>query len=251
MPTQESFNKLRKKRLAVRSRLNREALLYVKSEAITPDLVAQCFLDFAEETPADPVSLANGLAREHRYFENPLTSAELERFSHQTVVGIGQETRGRNKGCFPLVLNLLKTLRDEVPGLGFPGGRVRLGETPTARLHKEFLEESGLIPEIVNPDEPMAKHKIGEEEHEFLAYEVKIVGGKTKPAFSKGEQIVAIVFVDGKTLTEVCRKDGRINVKGFGVVGVLRSHRLVFLEYLRKKELEKMAPSAVEEVAYV
>lgn len=247
MPTQEALNKLRKRRLAQRKAVYREALQDAKSQAITPDL----FLLWRGVDRESPRSLAETLAEEHRYFENDLTAAETERFSKRTAVGIGQETRGRNKGCYPLVLNLLKTLSDGVPGLGFPGGRVRLGETPAARVQKEYLEESGLIPEIINPDQPVAKHKVGEEEHEFLAYEVKIIGGKAKPAFSKGEQIVSIVFIEEETLTRVCRTDGRIMVKGFGPVGVLRSHRLAFLEYLRKKEKEKTAQGVVEEEAHV
>ena len=152
-----------------------------------------------------------------------------------------------------MVLNLLKTLHDGVPGLGFPGGRVRLGETPAARLTKEFQEESGLIPEILNPDQPpIAKHLVGEEGHEFFAHEVRIARGKAKPAFTKGEQIVAVVFVDEETLAKICRFDGRIMVKGFGPVGVLRSHRLVFLEYLRKRaRAEEKTTAVVGEVASV
>lgn len=257
MPTMKSFQKLRKKRFAQRKTADREARLDSKSEAITPEMLRISFPGkFKCELPKDPTSLAETLAREQRYFENPLTSAELERFSHQTVVGIGPETRGRNGGCYPLVLNLLKTLHDGVPGLGFPGGRVRLGETPTARLLKEYLEESGLVSEVVNPDQPpVAKHLVGEEGHEFLAYEVRVVSGKPKPAFTKGEQIVAVVFVDETLLAKVCRTDGRMTVKGFGLVGVLRSHRLVFLEYLRKKEARKRAETpqttSVEEAANV
>lgn len=247
MPTQETFNKLRKKRFARRKAAFRETLLDAKSDAITPDL----FVLWDGLEIKGLRTLAETLANEHRYFENDLTAAETERFSHQTAVGIGRETRGRNKDCYPLVLNLLKTLQDRVPGLGFPGGRVRLGETPTARILKEYSEETGLVPEIINPDEPVASHKVGEEGHDFLAYEVRIVGGRAKPAFSKGEQIVAVVFVDEETLARVCRIDGRIVVKGFGPVGVLRSHRLVFLEYLRKKELKKTAQGVVEEEAHV
>jgi ADP-ribose pyrophosphatase YjhB (NUDIX family) len=253
MPTQKSFQNLRKKWLAQRGATSyREAIQDSKSKAITPEMFDDYAKVFGCKSPSDPASLANILANEHRCFENSLTAAETERLSKQTVVGIGVEIRGRNKGCYPLVLNLFKTLTDRAPGLGFPGGRVHLGETPSVSLSREYREETNLIVEIVNPDQlPVARHLVGEEEHEFLAYEVRIIGGKAKPAFTKSEQIISVVFVDEKLLAKVCFTDGRITVKGFGPVGVLRSHRLAFLEYLRKKELEKTAPSVVEEVANV
>lgn len=251
MPTQETFKKLKKRRLMMQKRAAYgEVKLDSKSRAITPEILNDYANIFGCKPPKDPISLAASLAREQRYFENNLSAAETERFSNQTVVGIGQETRGRDKGCYPLVLNFLKKLSDGVLGLGFPGGRVRLGETPTVRLLKEYPEESGLIPEILNPDQTVAEHKVGESGHEFLAYEVRVIGGKPKPAFTKGEQIVTVVFVDEQTLEKVCRIDGGIRVKGFGVVGVLRSHREVFLEYLRKKQ-KKTMPNIVEEVANV
>ncbi len=246
MPTLESIEKLRKKRFIKRKAAEKEARILGKSEAITPELVAEMAERFNRAlSPDRAVTVAEVLATEHRYFENSMSPAELEQFSHQTVVGIGEYYyRGKNRG-YVLVLNKLKTLGSGVPGLGFPGGRVRLGESPNVRLMKEFLEESGLNCEVVNPDQsPVAEHNVGEEEHRFSAYKVKITGGKPQPNPTKDEPITAIIFIDEQTLKLACRDDGRIKVK-IGkrelVVGILRSHRLVFLEYLRKKEAEEAA----------
>lgn len=240
MPSVETFNKLKKRRLMQRKVADREARILGKSGAITPDLMAETAKMFG--VTINP-GIAGILATEHAYFENAMTATELEQFSNQTVVGIGEY---KNKG-FVLVLNELKTLGDGVFGLGFPGGRVRLGESPDARLKKEYLEETGLVCEVLNPGQkPVAGHRVGEEEdHLFSAYEIIITGGKPQVHPTKDEPIIAIVYIDRETLFNLCsQKDNRIKIrvgrKEF-VAGVLRSHRVVFLEYLRKQKQTEVA----------
>ena len=240
MPTHESIERLRRRRLRERKVTDRVAKLDGKSRAITPDLFGDLAKEAGWDLAAESLTVsAEDLATEHQHFENAMTLAELEIFSDKTAVIIAQETRGRNKGCYPMVLNQLKMLHDGAFGLGFPGGRVRLGETPVARILKECPEETGLTCKVFNPDQPpVSEHLVGEDDHGhgFLAYAGLIVGGKPRPLQTKGEPILAIVFIDEETLERVCRLDGRITVKGFrDPVGVLRSHRMVFLEYLRKK----------------
>jgi hypothetical protein len=225
----------------------KEARALGKSEAITPALVAETAAMFGlgHSFDSEATQLAETLSSEHKYFENAMTPTELERFSSQTVVGIGEYfSRGKSKG-YILVLNELKTLGGGVPGLGFPGGRVRLGESSDARLQKEVLEETGLTCEVLNPDKPpVAEHKVGEEEHKFSAYEIEITGGKPRPSPTRDEPITAIIFIDEPTLKSACQVDGRIAVK-IGkretIIGILRNHRIVFLEYLRKKEAKEAA----------
>lgn len=229
----------------IREQRDRAAWRGSKHHSITPELVSEFVQLWGSGEATNPGELAATLAGEHRVFANAMTPAELEQFSHQTVVGIGEYYhRSKNKG-FVLVLNELKKLSDGALGLGFPGGRVRLGESPDARLEKEYLEESGLVCEVVNPDQPpVAEHKVGEEEHRISAYEIRITGGKPQPNPTKDEPIIAVVFVDKQTLKLACQNNGRIAVK-IGrrklVVGVLRSHRILFLEYLRGKEVEEVA----------
>lgn len=248
----------RVKSAQIREQRDRAAWRGSKHHSITPELVSE-FVQLwgSGEALTNPEEFAAALTGEHRVFANIMTPAELEQFSHQTVVGIGEYYhRSKNKG-FVLVLNELKKLSDGALGLGFPGGRVRLGESPDARLGKEYLEESGLVCEVVNPDQPpVAEHKVGEEEHRISAYEIRITGGKPQPNPTKDEPIIAVVFVDKQTLKLACQNDGRIAVK-IGrrklVVGVLRSHRILFLEYLRGKEAQREAEviGMMEEVANV
>jgi ADP-ribose pyrophosphatase YjhB (NUDIX family) len=249
MPTLETSDKLKKKRLLQKQAAEREARILGKSKAITPSLMAEMAQLFDSSlTPNESEELAEILATEHQCFENAKSPSELEEFSHQTVVGIGQH----KKRGYILVLNELKVLGDGVPGLGFPGGRVRLGETPINRLKKEFLEETGLCCEVLPNQLPVAEHKVGEEEHKFSAYKINITSGKPQASPTKDEPISAIIFLDEETLKAACKNDGCIRVKvgkQERIVGVLRNHRLAFMEYLRKRDAAK--PVALKEVAGV
>ncbi|MBI2062689.1 MAG: NUDIX domain-containing protein [Candidatus Yanofskybacteria bacterium] len=243
MPTQESLQRSRKKGFLLRRAAEKEARLDGKSGAINKELILSTAQDFnCSLKPESASDMAKVLKLEQEYFENAMTSAELECFSRQTVVGIGQYfSRGKRKG-YVLVLNEFKRMfpDNEEFGLGFPGGRVRIGESPHARLQKESPEETGLICEVLNSDRPpVAEHKVGEEEHLFSAYEVKYVGGRPRPAPTKDEPITAIVFVDEETLQNVCKTNGRLRIKIEKkelIVGILPNHRRVFLKYLHMKE---------------
>ncbi len=238
MPTSDSLERLRRRRIKSRQASFKEAQALAKSAAITPALMAQMFKEFGCELPANIKALASELASDQRIFENGLTAAELERYSNQTAVLIGEFFRkGKNRG-FPLVLNEAKTLGDESFGLGFPGGRVRRGESPAARLTKESFEETGLKAEVLDVS-PVAEHPVGEEEHLFSAYRGRFIGGKPCAKPTVDEPITAIIFLDGETLFRTCQIDGRINVKigrEIKKAGILRSHRLVFMEYWRKQK---------------
>ncbi|MEK7151241.1 MAG: hypothetical protein AAB784_00805 [Patescibacteria group bacterium] len=176
---------------------------------------------------ADPAGVLERLAREEMFFANARTPKELEDFAPETVVGIGQYKYGRSVG-YVLVYN------EEKKGLGFPGGRVRLGQSPEARLIIEVDEETALRCIVLGT--PVSQLKLGEDEHVFLAYAVEYTGGIPQARPTKEEPIVAIIFVDEATLLKACQTDSLIEVGDIGALPVLRSHRRVFLDYITVRD---------------
>jgi ADP-ribose pyrophosphatase YjhB (NUDIX family) len=197
--------------------------------AITPEVVGEFARMWGNGNLAvDLTELAAELAAEHKIFANAKSAAELENNAPQTVVGIGEYKRGRQRG-FVLVYNEAKR------GLGFPGGRVRFGQSPEARLIQEMAEETNLVCEVISP--PVSEHPVGEEEHRFTAFEVRFIGGRPMARPTKDEPITAVVFIDGGILLDICRTGGLIKVKGLPEpVGILASHRRVFLEFASKRK---------------
>jgi len=187
--------------------------------------LANMWLD--DPMPVDEtIRITADLKEEHALFANTKNPRELEEFSRQTVVGIGLYKKGRKQG-YILVDNEAKS------GLGFPGGRVRIGESTEPRLVKEFLEETGLHA-VVASDSPVAEFKVGEEEHIFSAFEIQIAGGKPQVIYRKDEPIVGILLIDEVTLEALC-KTGGVLPSG---KGILPNHRKAFLQFLRRKRGE-------------
>ena len=127
---------------------------------------------------------------------------------------------------------------------------MRFGQSAEARVVIETKEETNLDAQVVS-NGPVSEHLVGEEEHLFSAFEIVYTGGAPMARPTKEEPITAIIFVGEEELLNACLKHVPIEVGGLGPVMVKYSHRKVFLEFLRKKEIEKTAPSVVEEAVNV
>lgn len=216
--------KRRARLLKRRKQRDRDAWRDSKHHSITPEIIGEFARLWGVDEAIDPEKIAAALAREHGIFANARTAAELEDNAPQTVVGIG---RYKKRG-YVLVYNEAKH------GLGFPGGRVRYGQSPEARLVLETAEEANLVCKVTSP--PVSEHFVGEEEHLFTAFEVEYTGGRPIARPTEDEPITAIVFVDEKTLLNACRTSALLAVKGLSEpVGILASHRKVFLEHASKR----------------
>ncbi len=211
-----------------------------KGLAINPDLVKDLYKEFhVDISPEEATKIAASSRNEHRIFSNPGTLTDLENWSLETCVGIAKIETGPMKG-YVLVGNPNKGPAG-IGSFGFPGGRVHPGETRAASLKREIFEETGLECEIVGAD-PIAEMTVGEEEHKFSAFQVRITGGKIQvPQDHKGkplnpeEPIDSVIIVSEEVLERACRQGGCIQVKGLPPRVVLFSHRKSFLTFQNRK----------------
>lgn len=212
-------------------RRNRQMAAACKSHSIRVesfDEFAQLWLNEVErqELLARAGELATISIEEHAVFANTYSAAELESSARVTVVGIGPYAD----------LGLMMVYNRKKNGLGFPGGRVRHGQTDTVRLVMEIDQETGMKAEVLS-DKQISSFLVGEEEHEFRVYEVKYTGGTPMARPTKEEPITVVAFVPEEVLKAACLTGGRIQVQGLKQpVAVLRSHRKGFLDYLNRRQ---------------
>ncbi|HEY4510276.1 MAG TPA: NUDIX domain-containing protein [Candidatus Paceibacterota bacterium] len=171
---------------------------------------------------------------EHFIFSQGGSLEELEEFATETVVGIGLLKINRVIG-YVMVENEKRT------GYGFPGGTVRPGEKPPRSLQREIREETSLEGIVLDPDNPVSSHEVGENGYMFTAYAVSFGGEPQVPKYSKEEPIINIHIIKEDVLRKLCISGKALKLADGQIgKGILLSHRKVFLEYMRIKDSEKL-----------
>lgn len=217
--------------------------VFEEERIITPEIFAETCKDFGfivkPEKAEAVVNGPDGLFTQHLMFERTRSALELEEYSTQTAVGIGSVLikQGRkNVRKFVLLENEKKS------GYHFPGGTVRPGELPERTLAREYPEECGLVVTVIQKITSFLVDELGN--HTFIAYEVKITGGKLLiPDYNPEEPIIDIIFLTEEELKKVCEENGTIIVNEKPGKGILPSHRRAFLEYLQVKDENKFRKS--------
>ncbi len=219
-----------KRRFIAKRQENLEAWLQSKHHAIDKSMLEGFAMMWGVKLDGIDIT-TNRLAKEHEIFANKKSPEELEEYSSQTVVGVGYyKDEDTGVGGYPLVFNTIKR------GLGFPGGRVRIGQSPLARLFIEIEEETGLISCPLS-DVPFSDFFVTEDEdHSMSAYPVEFTGGQPMARPTEEEPIEEIVFVRHDILLRACQRDERINTLRHGAQGILSNHRKVFLDFVRSQQ---------------